>query len=192
MIIPPLPRFLFARCCNDPDHCTNATETDFSKTMLSGFTEMRNNLIRQLVSAGLNNFRVMDVCCTTTCPVTACMDDRLKGLRSVTAKDGVHYVDAGYKNLAVHCMDCLSKMMSHESKKPEKTGQPTSFFWRGFRSVRGSSRQNRSHNKMIHSARESSMSNARGRVGSTRGRARGVYGQGRYGNSSKFHPYRGW
>ncbi len=192
VIIPPLPRFLFARCCNDPDHCTNATEIDFSKTMLTGFTEMRNNLIRQLVSAGLNNFRVMDVCCTTSCPVTACKDDRLKGLRSVTAKDGVHYVDAGYKNLAGRCMDCLSKMLSHESQKPEKTGKPTSFFWRGFRSTRGSSRQKRSHNMMIHGTRGSSMNIARGQAGSTRGRARAAYGQGHYGNSSKFHPYRRW
>jgi hypothetical protein len=136
VIIPPLPRFLFARCCNDPDHYTNATDNDFSKTMLSGFTEIRNFLIRHLVSAGLTNFRVMDICCTTSCSITACADERLKSLRSVTAKDGVHYVDVGYKNLAGRCIDCLSKMLNRESFTPEKTSKPTSFFWRGFRSTR--------------------------------------------------------
>jgi hypothetical protein len=30
IIIPPLPRYLFSRCCNDTDHCTNANEKDFS------------------------------------------------------------------------------------------------------------------------------------------------------------------
>jgi hypothetical protein len=120
VIIPPLPRFLFARCCNDPDHCTNATDKDFSKTLLAGFTEIRNLLIRYLVSAGLTNFRVMDICCTTSCSITACADERLKSLRSVTAKDGVHYVDVGYKNLVGRYIDCLSKMLSRESFTPKK------------------------------------------------------------------------
>jgi hypothetical protein len=126
VIIPLLPRYLFARCCNDPDHCTNATGQNFSKTLLSGFTEMRNYLIRQLVSAGLTNFRVMDICCTTTCSVTASSDERIKGLRTVTAKDGVHYVDEGYKNLAGRCTECLSKMLSQREEfagftSPEKS-----------------------------------------------------------------------
>jgi hypothetical protein len=111
VIIPPLPRYMFARCCNDTDHCTKASEPHFCKTLLSGFIEMRNSLIRQLVSSGLTNFRVMDTCCTTDCPITACSEERIKGLRSVTAKDGVHFVDAGYKNLAEQCVDCLSKML---------------------------------------------------------------------------------
>jgi hypothetical protein len=152
---------------------------------------MRNALIRQLVSAGLSNFRVMDVCCTTTCSATACTDGRLKGLKSVTAKDGVHFVDAGYKNLAKRCMDCLSKMLSHESRIPEKTGKSTTFFWRGFRSTRGSN-QKRSHSEMNHGARGSSAGGARGRAGSARGRARAAYGQVHHGDSSKFHPYRRW
>ncbi len=121
VIIPPLPRYLFACCCNDLDHCTNATGQNFIKTLLSGFTEMRNYLIRQLVSAGLTNFRVMD-----TCSVTASSDERIKGLRTVTAKDGVHYVDEGYKNLAGRCTECLSKMLSQREEfagfiSPEKS-----------------------------------------------------------------------
>jgi hypothetical protein len=198
VIIPPLPRYLFARCCNDPDHCTNATDTNFSRKLLTGFTEMRNALIRQLVSAGLTNFKVMDVCCTTTCSATACTDERLKGLKSVTAKDGVHFVDAGYKNLAKRCMDCLSKMLSPESHIPEKTGKPTCFFWRGFRSTRGSNYK-RSHSETSRGARGPSAGgargragSARGRAGSARGRARAARGQVHRGIFSKFHPYRRW
>jgi hypothetical protein len=198
VIIPPLPRYLFAQCCNDPDHCTNTTETDYSKTLLSGFTETRNNLIRQLVSAGLNNFRVMDICCTTACSVTACSDERIKGLRSVTAKDSVHYVDTGYKNLAGRCVECLLKMLKKSNKevetKPEKTGSPTSFFWRGFRSTRGSSRQKRPHgwNPGSQGPRGSAIGIARGRAAAARGRARSAHGQLHYGGNSSFHPYKRW
>jgi hypothetical protein len=198
VIIPPLPRYLFARCCNDPDHCTNAAETDFSITLLSSFTEMRNNLIRQLVSAGLTNFRVMDVCCTTSCSVTACAEERIKGLRSVTAKDGVHYVDNGYKNLAGRCIECLLKMLKKSeqdvSSKPEKKGIPTCFFWRGFRSLRGSSRQKRSYEWIPGSQRSrgSAQGIARGRAAAARGRARSSHGQLHYVGNTGYHPYKRW
>ncbi len=132
VIIPPLPRYMFTRCCNDTDHCTNASEPNFCKTLLSRFIEIRNSLIRQLVSAGLTNFRVMDTCCTTVCPVTACVEERIKGLRSVTAKDGVHFVDVGYKNLAGRSINCLSKMIKKRpttllGPNPEKQVTPPLF-----------------------------------------------------------------
>jgi hypothetical protein len=198
VVIPPLPRYLFARCCNDPDHCINADETDFCKTLLSGFTEMRNNLIRQLVSAGLTNFRVMDTCCTTTCSVTACSEERIKGLRSVTAKDGVHYVDIGYKNLAGRCVECLLKMLKTSEEEvgtePEKKGIPTCFFWRGFRSTRGSTRPKRFHEWIPgpQRSRGSALGIARGRAAAARGRVRSAHGQLHYGGNSGFHPYKRW
>ncbi len=101
---------------------------------------------------------------------TACAEERIKGLRSVTAKDGVHFVDIGYKNLAGRCVECLSKMLKKSEKeavtKPEKKGIPTCFFWRGFRSTRGSSRQKRLHDWIPGSQRSrgSALGIARGRV----------------------------
>jgi lysophospholipase L1-like esterase len=191
VIIPPLPRYLFARCCNDTDHCTNAAVPDFCKTLLSGFTEMRNSLIRQLVSSGLTNFRVMDICCTTECPVTACTEERIKGLRSVTAKDGVHFVDAGYRNMAGRCVDCLLKMLKKaddaSSIQPGKSGSPTSFFWRGFRSPRGSSRFKKSHVWT-----PGIRGTARGRAVPARGRAKTPRGQLHQSSTSNYHPYRRW
>jgi hypothetical protein len=198
VIIPPLPRYLFARCCNDTDHCTNASGPHFCKTLLSGFTEMRNSLIRQLVSSGLTNFRVRDICCTTECPVTACTEERIKRLRLVTAKDGVHFVDAGYKNLARRCVDCLSKMLKKECEasgaEPGKSGIPTSFFWRGFRSLRGSSRPKKSQGWTpgIRGSSNSARGVARGRAAPARGRAKSSHGQLHYGSNSNYHPYRRW
>jgi hypothetical protein len=198
VIIPPLPRYLFARCCNDTDHCTNASGPYFCKTLLSGFTEMRNSLICQLVSSGLTNFRVMDICCTKECPVTACTEERIKGLRSVTAKDGVHFVNAGYKNLAGRCVDCLSKMFGKEHEasgaEPGKRGMPTSFFWRGFRSLCGSSRPKKSQGWTpgIRGSSNSARGIARGRAAPAGGRAKSAHWQQNYSSSSNYHPYRRW
>ncbi len=43
VIVPPIPRYLFSRCCDDPGHCTNANNADYSEKLLSGFMHMRNN-----------------------------------------------------------------------------------------------------------------------------------------------------
>jgi hypothetical protein len=66
LIIPPLPRYLFARCCSNTEHCINMHEKDYQETLMSGFIQLRTNLIKQLVSHGLTNFKVMDACCPQT------------------------------------------------------------------------------------------------------------------------------
>ncbi len=48
-ILPPLPRSLFTRCCNDNNHCTNTKDTGFSEELLAGYIRLRNELIKQLV-----------------------------------------------------------------------------------------------------------------------------------------------
>ncbi len=159
---------------------------------------MRNSLIRQLVSSGLTNFRVMDICCTMECPVTACTEERIKGLRSVTAKDGVHFVNVGYKNLAGRCVDCLSKMFGKEHEasgaEPEKRGTPTSFFWRGFRSLCGSSRPKKfqAWTPGVRGSSSSARGIARGRAVPAGGRAKSAHWQQTHSSSSNYHPYRRW
>jgi hypothetical protein len=74
-------------------------EKDFPEMLLSGFVQMRNDMIRQLVSCGLTNFKVIDSCCATNCSLTANIRERIVELRKVTAKDGVHFIDDGYRNI---------------------------------------------------------------------------------------------
>ncbi len=102
VLVPPIPRYLFSRCCYDIGHCTNAKKDKYQDELLSGFLQLRNSLIKMLVTAGLKNFKVLDTCCTTTCATMANTKTRLTDLKMVTAKDGVHYVAAGYRNLATH------------------------------------------------------------------------------------------
>jgi hypothetical protein len=52
-------------------------------------------------------FKVMDTCCATPCTATADISTCLRELRQARAKDGVHFVHAGYKNLAERCLSSL-------------------------------------------------------------------------------------
>ncbi len=133
--VPPLPRYLFSRCCNDSGHCTNMSEPDFPEKMLTGFVLLRNELIRHLVQSGLTDFKVLDLCCNTNCDTTASVPERLNGLRTSTAKGGVHLTPTGYLNLAGRAMQCIKRMMV---EKPKTIRKQQTFFWRGFRSTRGS------------------------------------------------------
>ncbi len=180
VILPPLPRYLFASCCNDPGHCSNRRESNFHSNLLSGYILLRNGLIKQLVNAGLTNFKVMDSCCATTCKGTAGLSERIMALRTVTAKDGIHFIQDGYKNIANRCKSCLNQLASGP-KKVESTRKPTSYFWRGFRSSRGSNMSARvpkpPHSGFGYASRGSLRGNPRGRHGS---------------QSRPYHPYRRW
>jgi hypothetical protein len=113
IVIPPLPRYLFSRCCSDKGHCTNAADPEFPSEMLSGFIKQRNELIRLLVQNGLTDFKVMDTCCTTSCIQTANIQTRLGELAKVTSDDGVHYNAIGRKNLAERTVKCLISVLSN-------------------------------------------------------------------------------
>jgi hypothetical protein len=135
----------------------------YAETLLTGFLKLRNELIRILVTAGITKFKVFDTCCTTSCATTANAKTRLTDLKNVTAKDGLHYVAAGYQNLATRSLSCLRSLTS----APPWQFKQVSHFWRGFSSTRGLKR-----------AMVSQGSHARGRGGHKPSHARG------------FHPYR--
>jgi hypothetical protein len=136
IVVPPLPRYLFSRCCSDSGHCTNANDADYCETLLTGFLQQRGDLIKTLVAAGVTNFKVLDACCTTTCATTANTKTRLTDLRGVTASDGVHFVAEGYQNLAARSQVCIRALLS----APPRTVKTATSFWRGFKSPIGSNR----------------------------------------------------
>jgi hypothetical protein len=173
IIIPPLPRCLFSRCCSDSSHCTNANDENFALELLTGFIGLRNDLIKHLVNAGLTNFKVMDSCCTTKCSPTANLPGRLEGLQEVTSRDGIHFSNEGYQNMASRVLKCIESMFENPKKeKKEKT-----YFWRGFRSPIGAK----------------SWKTLAGRPAAARGAQRGRAGGGRVVSQHlAFHPYKRW
>jgi hypothetical protein len=178
IVLPPLPRYLFAQCCNDSSHCTNAKDADFQATMMSGFVRLKNELIKQLVSHGVTNFKVMDSCCVTSAPTTASINERLIELKNVSNSDGIHFVADGYRNMASRVTECL-KTLIHKPNTPKKQ---STYFWRGFRSRRGSTLP---RNSVV----SVDWSDGNSMRGVSRGRPRG-------GSLSRkprgFHPYRKW
>jgi hypothetical protein len=178
IVLPPLPRYVFAQCCNDNSHCTNANAADFQSTMLSGFVRLKNDLIKQLVSHGVSNFKVMDSCCVTTVPTTASVSERLVELKKVTNSDGVHFVADGYKNMAARVTECLKTLIL----KPSTQKKQSTYFWRGFRSRKGSDIPRSTFSSV-------DWSDGCSFRGGSRGRQRG----GLLGRRPRgFHPYRKW
>ncbi len=43
IVMPPLPRYLFAGCCSDSGHCTNANDSDYQSLLMSGFVRLKMN-----------------------------------------------------------------------------------------------------------------------------------------------------
>jgi hypothetical protein len=147
--------------------------------LLTGFAQLKRDLIGHLVRLGVTNFKVMDFCCTTTCSTTANISDRLQGLRGVYTSDGVHLTTVGHKNLAKRTIECLSSLMATEIRKSPKT----TYFWRGFRSRRGSS----THRNHTGTKPRNPPAGDNAAAGSSRGRTRGspsIY--------RGYHPYRRW
>jgi hypothetical protein len=133
VIIPPMLRWIFERCCDDPGHCTNFGSENYGQKLLTDFMTLRGVLIRHMVGMGVKNFKVMDSCCTTTCAPTSNTTARLDGLRAVSEKDGVHFTSEGCRNLANRCTVCIKGLLENTGKEH---GHRT-FFWRGFKSTVG-------------------------------------------------------
>jgi hypothetical protein len=168
VVIPPLPRYLFTGCCNQTGHSLNLNNVGHSKRLLSDTIGLRNSLKKFVSNLGLLNCRVIDTCCVTDCTATSDIDSRIDALKLVMAKDSVHFLSTGYDNMVNSivrtCEDTLSA-------KPVAAKASKTHFWRGFRSVVGSS-----------ASTPSSRPSYRGR---------GHYGRGRgYGGTNRHHPYK--
>jgi hypothetical protein len=136
LIIPPLPRYLFAGFCEQKDHCKNVSEQNHPRKMLTDIIGLRNSLKKLVTGSGIANVRVLDACCVTGCKSTANIEQRLIGLKSVMVSDNVHYLSEGYANLVENCTAALQAqgMAEMAAKSNNKASQ---FFWRGFRSPVG-------------------------------------------------------
>jgi hypothetical protein len=145
---------------------------------MSGFVRLKNELIKQLVSHGVSNFKVMDSCCVTNVPTTAPINERLVELKNVTNSDGIHFIADGYKTMASRVTECLKTLIL----KPSTQKKQSTYFWRGFRSRRGSATPRNN----VSSADWSDGNSMRG---GSRGRHRGgLLSRRPWG----FHPYRKW
>jgi hypothetical protein len=162
-VVPPQPRYVFAGCCNDPDHCANLKNPEHKEKILTDFIQLRHILIKELVANGVKNFKVLDTCSVTALNSTANASTRIEALAEVTVHDGFHFSREGYFNLA---RNIGAGMDTFASERPQKKRQKQ-YFWRGFRSAWGSDKPSANANTAI----------IRGRSWSSVGRR-------------QFHPYK--
>ena len=147
IILPPQPRYLFSKCCNSSDHCTNVGKESHSEALLAETIKLRAHLKKALTGALSKNFWLADSCCSVPSAGSMPTSGRLAALKKVTLDDGVHCTFEGYRNYATNIVAYMSEL---ENARPASaalsiTGSCKRFTWHGFASCRGSSNHRQSY-----------------------------------------------
>ena len=102
VIIPPQPRYLFSKCCSNEGHCTNVGKEGHAEQLLGDTIGMRSQLKKVVLSnlSGKTRFWVADTCSVIDDPAQKNITERVKALREVSLKDGVHFSPEGYKTMS--------------------------------------------------------------------------------------------
>jgi hypothetical protein len=162
--VPPLPRYLFNACCNNPQHCTNMLDEDYAEKNLNGVSHLRAVLKQETVKMGVKNHWVLDgagtlagVCVGGTAGSNR---DLIPDLKHALANDGVHLTSEGYRKLATAIVKSiegvrsgtLTKTVTNALSVSGHGGKPNSYFWRGFTSPTGDGdgRATANKNKRLH------------------------------------------
>jgi hypothetical protein len=149
IVIPPLPRHVFDRCCSNPLHCRNFGNDDYQISTLDGCTHLRNLLKKLLADMGVQNYWVLDglgaVLGIDSGKDRGGNGEILSELRPYMGSDGVHFNESAYKNIAKVIIGTVSNLFSGSlgKQRPSSTTTPSasgSFYWRGYTSPCGSTR----------------------------------------------------
>jgi len=139
VILPPLPRYLVTPCCEDPDHCTGREDSDYSTDLLSATLSVKKTVKEFVVDHGLQNAWVPDIV-RKMWPedvTTKSLTDRLV---RVTAGDGVHLTNDGYSLMGETILSIISEKKSSAALVSGPSASQR-FYWRGFESPVGSTRE---------------------------------------------------
>ena len=146
IIIPPLPRYIVAGCCTDPDHCSNRKEKTYNEYILKELTRIRSFLKTELSALGVSNYWVLDWAIVLGEPKPVSIADQVAAVTGVSSGDGVHFNGAGCVNIA----NAVVKKLSDLKNAPLRPSGTRKFFWRGFVSCEGS----KAHEKTPHFSRK--------------------------------------
>jgi hypothetical protein len=141
--LPPLPRYLYDACCENPVHCEGLGTSEYREELLNKTMQLRRQLKEYFVKRSPGEVWVPNVVLDMVpeCKEVASMAGALK---KYLARDGVHLTAAGYGALA----DCTKEVLQTKSAASISVsgsgkGQPGEkpFFWRGFKSPVGTNRR---------------------------------------------------
>jgi hypothetical protein len=140
--VPPLPRYIFSPCCQNPRHCTNLNTEGAAEKLLNGVSGLRNLLKAECKKMNIQNHWILDGIGTLAgVPVgqtAGSNKELLPELKDAVADDGVHLTTDGYRKLAQSIISAidgirsgsLTKSLARNVSGPASTGRD--FFWRGF------------------------------------------------------------
>ena len=112
VIVPPIPRYLEAGCCSDPDHVTNIKNADYKAKLEEQVYACKANFKDFAFTGGLRNCRVV-----ASWPAIK--------KRVPLWHDSVHPVEGGYDDLAKVIIACApNKPAEKEKRGQEDTGPP--------------------------------------------------------------------
>jgi hypothetical protein len=153
VIVPPLQRYLFNRCCKKLQHSTNVGGEGHSLTLLNATTHLQHLLKDGVRKMGVKNYHVLNgvggllgISPTEKMPANP---DLILDLKPLFAGDGVHYCDMAYRNLAKNIIEATMGILNGslndgtgEADAPAPIAAPApsireSFYWRGFSSPVG-------------------------------------------------------
>jgi hypothetical protein len=146
--IPPLPRYVFNSCCNNPTHCANMLDEGHAEKMINSVTHLRNVLKKESNMLGVRNNWILDgvgaICGIPVGKSGGSNKELLPDLQKVLAADGVHLKPGGYRNLASAIISAIEGVKSGSLTKPaavlpvsEGGKSQREFFWKGFLSPVG-------------------------------------------------------
>jgi hypothetical protein len=143
IIVPPLPRHLYNTCCGNTRHCTNFKNDDYELSLLQATTHFRPLLNEALLKQGTERFFVIDgIGAILGVPPggnRGAPSEIVRELSEYCTKDGVHYTDSAYSNIAKTVMSAAKGVSDGTLTKSGLEKHPLpgqqaggSYFWRGF------------------------------------------------------------
>lgn len=151
VVIPPQPRYMFSPCCGDTKHCTNLQSQNHPEVILNCTNKLRAVLKARLARSLPGLYWVTDTCSSIPEDSQKATQDRVVGLRQVSAPDGVHLTAEGYRNIGKSIVSAVARLQSGQ-RGPRAQSSVTAvdsvtgaggvnrYFWRGFCSPVGSTR----------------------------------------------------
>jgi hypothetical protein len=148
--VPPLPRYLFNSCCNNPQHCSNLLNEDHVEKMLNGVSHLRAVFKAESIKKGVRNHWILDGAGTMAGIEVGSSGgsnrELIPEMRQAVAVDSVHLSPEGYRRLAKAIVTAvvgiregrLTKSFANASSVTGGHQSPKlDFFWRGFSSPVG-------------------------------------------------------
>ena len=152
ILIPPMPRYLFNGCCENPLHCVNVKESTHAESLLSATFRLRTLLKRKMAGTVPGSAWVMESCSVLLDSGELTVTEKIGKLRAVSGIDGVHLKPEGSENLAKNIIGIVKKFelglvgripWKNGSAAVSLSGDGSRHYWKGFASPVGSIKQQR-------------------------------------------------